>query len=104
MTKAPDIDPEGYLVNPAEWTEKIAEKFAAEEGITLTDQHWAVIHFMRVYWKDNQVAPDVRWTTKFVTKTMGANRNRLYELFPSEYSQKACRIAGMMRPRAWTTG
>ncbi len=104
MAKAPDIDPEGYLLDPAEWTEEIAEKFAAKEGITLTGEHWAVIHFMREYWQQHQVAPDVRWTTKFVTETLGAGRNRLYELFPYEYKQQACRIAGMKQPRAWTTG
>ncbi len=104
MTTAPDIDPEGYLVNPAEWTEEIAETFAEKEGIKLTDEHWAIIRFMRLYWEENQVAPNVRWVTKFVTKTMGADRNRLYELFPCEYSQQACRIAGMKQPRAWSTG
>ncbi len=104
MAKAPDIDPEGYLLNPAEWTEEIARKFAEKEGVTLTDEHWAVIHFMREYWQEHQIAPDVRRTTKFVTEIMGAGRNRLYELFPYEYAQQACRIAGMKKPRAWTTG
>ena len=104
IRKAPDIDSAGYLVNPAEWTEKIAEEFAEKEGITLTDEHWAIIHFMRDYWEDHQIAPDVRWTTKFVTETMGADRNRLFELFPYGYPQQACRVAGMKRPRAWSTG
>ncbi|MCH7603749.1 MAG: TusE/DsrC/DsvC family sulfur relay protein [Planctomycetes bacterium] len=104
IAKAPDIDPEGYLVDPAEWTEKIAEEIAKKEGITLTEEHWAIIHFMRDYWEEHQIAPDVRWTTKFVTETMGADRNRLFELFPYGYPQQACRVAGMKRPRAWSTG
>ena len=92
MAKAPDIDSAGYLVDPAEWTEEIAETFAEKEGITLTDEHWAVIHFMRDYWKEHQVAPAARWTVRFMTETMGADRNRLYELFPYEYAQQACKI------------
>ena len=48
-TKAPDTDSEGYLLDPTEWTEEIAEKIAEKEGVTLTDEHWAVIHFMREY-------------------------------------------------------
>ena len=104
IKKTPDIDPDGYLVDPAEWTEKIAEMFAEKESITLTDEHWAIIHFMRDYWEEHQIAPDVRWTTKFVTETMGADRNRLFELFPYGYPQQACRVAGMKRPRAWSTG
>ena len=34
----------------------------------------------------------------------GAHRNRLFELFPYGYVQQACKIAGMIRPRAWSTG
>ncbi|WP_231363566.1 TusE/DsrC/DsvC family sulfur relay protein [Thioalkalivibrio sulfidiphilus] len=29
---------------------------------------------------------------------------RLYELFPYGYMQQVCKIAGMRRPRAWSTG
>ncbi len=104
MAQAPDMDSDGYLVDPAEWTEAIAESFAGEEGLTLTGEHWEIIHFMRDYWEERQVAPEARWTIRFVTRTMGAGRNRLYELFPGEYAGQACRIAGMRKPRAWTTG
>jgi len=100
----PVMDDEGYLIDPAEWSEKIAETLAEKEGITLTDEHWAVIQFMRDYWEEHQISPDVRWTTRFVTKTMGADRNRLFELFPYGYPGQACKIAGMKRPRAWSTG
>ncbi|NQU59964.1 MAG: TusE/DsrC/DsvC family sulfur relay protein [Rhodospirillales bacterium] len=98
------MDSEGYLIDPATWSETIAEALAEKEGITLTDEHWAIIQFMRGYWEEHQIAPDVRWTTRFVTKTMGADRNRLFELFPYGYPGQACKIAGMKRPRAWSTG
>jgi tRNA 2-thiouridine synthesizing protein E len=104
MTKAPEIDDDGYLVDPSEWSEQIAISFAEKERITLTDEHWEIIRFMRSYWEEHQVAPDVGWTMKFVKKTMGAPRNRLFELFPYGYPQQACRIAGMKKPRAWSTG
>lgn len=104
VVKEPDIDAEGYLVNPAEWTTKLAQTFAQQEDIALTDEHWAIIRYMREYWEEHQIAPDVRRTTKFVTNTMGADRNRLFELFPYGYPQQACRIAGMMQPRSWSTG
>jgi tRNA 2-thiouridine synthesizing protein E len=104
MPNTPDIDAEGYLVDPADWTEEIARKFAEEEDIVLTDEHWKIIGFMRDYWEKNQIAPDARWTNRFVTKTMGAGRKRLVELFPYGYPQQSCRIAGMKQPRAWSTG
>ena len=47
MLNALDINADGYLVDPSEWTEQIAREFAQEECITLTDEHWAIIRFMR---------------------------------------------------------
>jgi tRNA 2-thiouridine synthesizing protein E len=38
-------------------------------------------------------------------KGMGkAGRNDLFVLFPYGYVKQACKIAGMRRPRAWSTG
>jgi len=31
-------------------------------------------------------------------------RKRLFELFPYGYVRQACKVAGMRRPRAWSTG
>jgi tRNA 2-thiouridine synthesizing protein E len=33
-----------------------------------------------------------------------AGRNDLFLLFPYGYVKQACKIAGMRRPRAWSTG
>lgn len=104
MTKTPEIGPEGFLMDPAEWTEEIAEMFANKERIALTEEHWAIIRFMRDYWEQHHVAPDVSYAVKFVKKEMGGNRNLLFELFPYGYPQQACKIAGMRKPRAWSTG
>jgi TusE/DsrC/DsvC family sulfur relay protein len=101
----PEIDEEGYLVEPAEWTEEIAHRFAEQEGIQLTDDHWEAIRFMRDYYAEHQVAPDVRHVMKHLTTRPGnESRNRIFELFPYGYVKQACKIAGMKRPRAWSTG
>ena len=31
-------------------------------------------------------------------------KNKSFELFPYGYVKQACKIAGMKRPRAWSTG
>ena len=98
------IDAEGYLIDPADWSEDLARRFAAAEGIALTDEHWLAIRFMRDWLEQHQVAPDARHVMKHLTQTTGAGRNRLFELFPYGYVQQACKIAGMKRPRAWSTG
>ncbi len=101
----PDIDEEGYLVNPEQWSEDIAREFAGREHIELTDVHWAAIRFMREYYVEHQVAPDVRHVMKHLAQQLGnTSRNLIFELFPYGYVKQACKIAGMKRPRAWSTG
>ena len=101
----PDIDDEGYLVDPLTWTEEIASEFASQEDIQLTADHWDAINFMRKWYIESQVAPDVRHVTKHLAERLGpGSRNIIFELFPYGYVKQACRIAGMKRPRGWSTG
>ncbi len=99
-----NVDPEGYLFEPEDWTEEVAEEFAKQEDIALVDEHWLAIRFMRQYYNDRRVAPDVRHVMKHLKNESGAGRNRIFELFPYGYVKQACKIAGMKRPRKWSTG
>jgi len=94
---------EGYLLDPTVWTEAIAEQLAEGEGLVLTDEHWVVIRFVRTWFDTHRVAPSGRDVTAFM-KSQGASRNRLFELFPYGYVQQTCKIAGMIKPRSWSTG
>lgn len=100
--------PEGYLLDPASWDEQIALALAAEEALTLHDESWQVLHFMRDYWQEHQVAPDVRHVIGFLAGVQGidkkAAKEKLFQMFPYGYVKQACKIAGMMRPLAWSTG
>ncbi len=98
-------DEEGYLVDPVDWSEAWAERTAAEQGIALADDHWFVIRFTREMQLEHQVTPDARHVMRHLEKRYpGQGRKRLFELFPYGYVAQACRIAGMKRPRAWSTG
>ena len=101
----PTVDDEGYLIEPETWNEEVAKTFASEENIQLTEDHWDAINFMRQYYTEHQIAPDVRHVMKHLAKRLGNDsRNRIFELFPYGYVKQACKIAGMKRPRAWSTG
>jgi tRNA 2-thiouridine synthesizing protein E len=105
MVQMPETDAEGYLTDPADWSEAVAEEFARQENIRLTETHWDVIRFMRDYLEEHQVAADARFVIKHLSDQHGkAARNMLFELFPYGYVKQACKIAGMRRPRAWSTG
>lgn len=100
-------DPEGYLLDPADWNEAVAEELARREGITLGADHWKVIGFMRDFYAEHRIAPGVRFTIKYIATELGKGRSAnpyLLELFPYGYVTQACKIAGMRRPRAWSTG
>ena len=101
------VDDEGYLVEPSDWNEQVAEELARHESIVLSDEHWAVIRFMRAYHEQHQIAPDARHVMKHLAEYKGAGkagRNDLFVLFPYGYVKQACKVAGMRRPRAWSTG
>jgi tRNA 2-thiouridine synthesizing protein E len=105
--KAIPVDDEGYLLDPAEWDDRVAGEFASREGIELSEAHWAVIRYMREYYDNHQIIPDARHVIKFLAGYLGGagtGRNDLFALFPYGYVKQACRIAGMRRPRAWSTG
>jgi tRNA 2-thiouridine synthesizing protein E len=101
-------DNEGYLIEPDDWNETIATELAAEENIQLTDQHWLAIRFMRDYYAQHKIAPDVRHLIKHLESVLDGEkkelRNLVFSLFPYGYVKQACKISGMKRPRAWSTG
>ncbi|MBN8763805.1 MAG: sulfite reductase subunit gamma [Thiobacillus sp. 63-78] len=101
----PTLDDEGYLIEPGDWNEAVAERLAHAEDVKLTDDHWDVIRFMRDFYEEHQIAPDARYVIKHLSSRMGADaRNALYTMFAYGYVKQACKIAGMKRPRAWSTG
>ncbi|MHB8392180.1 MAG: TusE/DsrC/DsvC family sulfur relay protein [Acidobacteriaceae bacterium] len=100
-------DDDGYLVDPSDWNEEVAEAFALETGLSFTDEHRRIIGFMRRYLEEHGIAPDARFVVKYLANDMGlgpAARNELFRLFPYGYMQQACKIAGLRRPRTWSTG
>ena len=96
-----ETDEEGYLVNLAEWNEEVGGYLAQTENVTMTDQHWEVINFLRDYYNEYQIAPAVRVLTKAIGKQLGedkGNSKYLYELFPYGPAKQACKIAGLPKP------
>ena len=100
-------DAEGYLVDPVDWDDNVALLLAQQEEIELGEEHWKIFRFMRKYYDEHQIAADARFVKRLVADELGYGKNagsRLSELFPYGYVKQACKIAGMKRPRAWSTG
>ncbi|MDD3567906.1 MAG: TusE/DsrC/DsvC family sulfur relay protein [Bacteroidales bacterium] len=87
------VDGEGYLENPAEWTKEIAQEIAAEIGITLTDKHFEVIDYLR-----KQHAAGAQLSIRKVGKSGIVDIKGLYELFPGGPLKFSTKIAGIPKP------
>lgn len=96
-----DLDEQGYLVDWQDWTEDLAGRFADADGITLTDEHWAVLRLLRDYYGEFGIAPPMRALLKLARERLGddwSDSRRLYQLFPDGPAKQACRYAGLPKP------
>lgn len=91
-----EVNEEGFMVRPAEWSRDTAVLLARiGEGIeAMTPDHWKVVEFIRAYYLDQGRAPAVR---KMCQET-GFSLKRIFELFPSGPARGACRVAGVPKP------
>jgi tRNA 2-thiouridine synthesizing protein E len=102
------VDTEGYLIDPENWNEPLAEILAKEEKIELNEESWVILRFIRDYYAEHRIIPDIRHVVKYFSEHLKCDKhtakNRLFELFPYGYVKQTCKSAGMKRPRAWSTG
>jgi tRNA 2-thiouridine synthesizing protein E len=96
-------DTEGYLLDRAQWSEAFAQALAREEGLVLTPAHWEVIRFLRAYYDEHGVQPQVRVMIRHFTERWGPGRGHnhaLHALFPVGGPQKqGNRLAGLLRTK-----
>jgi tRNA 2-thiouridine synthesizing protein E len=96
-------DSEGYLVDPAEWSEGFAKALAVREDLVLTAEHWEVIRYLREYYAHHGSQASVRDMIRHFRNVWGAERgsNRcLHRLFPRGGPQKqGNRLAGLLRTK-----
>ena len=93
--KPVNVNDDGYMTNPGEWTKEIAVELAKEEGIAeLSAAHWNIIDFCRKNAATTGKAPTLRQ----ITSGAGATTKDLFTLFPKGPAKKVARIAGLGKP------
>jgi len=91
-----DVDAEGFLTDPEQWNEQIAQAIAAENGVPeLTERHWLVVTFMRERYLAKGTAPSIR----ALGKESGVPIKELYRLFPKGPAKLAAKIGGIPKPK-----
>jgi tRNA 2-thiouridine synthesizing protein E len=89
----------GFLESPDDWDRAVAEVIAAAEGLTLTQDHWDVIEYLRdEYFNHNAELPNNRTILKAMQDHWSdrkVDNKTLFDLFPGNPSKQAGKIAGL---------
>ena len=89
------VNEEGFMLNPNEWSKEIAVEIAKEEGIAeLNADHWKVIEFCRKNASETGKAP----TLRTITNGAGVPTKEMLTLFPKGPAKKVARISGLGKP------
>jgi TusE/DsrC/DsvC family sulfur relay protein len=88
------VNDEGFLTDPSEWTERLAESLARQIGIELTDEHWKAIRFLREdFAREGETA-----TLRRISVVGGIPTKSLFALFPQKPAKKLAYVAGLPKP------
>jgi tRNA 2-thiouridine synthesizing protein E len=91
------FDADGFLADPSQWSEELAEQLAREVGIrSLEETHWRVIRFIREYYLQNGRAP----LHRELKKGSGMTLMEIEGLFPGGIKMGARLLAGLPNPKS----
>lgn len=100
-TTLPPVDKDGFLSDLNDWDFDVAAVLAQQEGISLTDAHWEILHALREFHQAFELSPAMRPLTKYLKQTLGPDKATsiyLLQLFPGSPAKIAAKIAGLPRP------
>ena len=89
------VNEEGFLTEYDEWSEEIAAELAKNIDVEMTDEHWALIKWLREDYKEKGETA----TTRRVQTAGGVPTKRQFELFPKKPAKKMAYIAGVPKPK-----
>ena len=89
-----NVNEEGFLTDPTEWTEELAAELANQIGITLTEEHWKVLRFLRQDFAEKGETA----TLRRVSTQGGVPIKQLFGLFPQKPAKKMAYVAGLPKP------
>ena len=95
-------DKEGFLLNRYQWSESLAYELARREGVELSSMHWTLMHYLREYYEDYDIAPPMRIMIKVMTLEFGkeaVNSRVLHQMFPGGPAKQGSRFSGLPKPK-----
>lgn len=95
-------DVQGFLKKRLTWTSDLGFYMASLDSVTLTEEHWEVIHYFREYYEDYNIPPPMRMVIRVFKKRFGeenANSRYLLQLFPEGATKAASKFGGLPKPK-----
>ncbi|NMW88197.1 TusE/DsrC/DsvC family sulfur relay protein [Mobiluncus curtisii] len=89
-----DVDAEGFMTNPCQWTRAVGTDLARAINLEMTPRHWEVIEFARQSFVKYHVSPSLRRMEMAGHFPIA----ELFELFPSKPNKLICYVAGIPKP------
>jgi TusE/DsrC/DsvC family sulfur relay protein len=88
-----EVNEEGYLKNPLQWTPDLAHEIAREANIALSDKHFKVLNWLRA-----KQAEGVALSIRKVGNSGLVDIKEFYQLFPGGPLKISSKIAGIPKP------
>jgi len=108
--KTIETDEEGYLINPDDWDENIAEALikqheaAGHKQVTETD--WRLINYFREYYENHMKHPSMNHLLQERAKLHNEHfedektyKKFLFDLFPHGPVRMLCKLSGLPNPK-----
>ena len=93
-----ETDDQGYLLEP-DFSDEVVRVIAAAEGLTLNEDHWKVVGYLRDEYREQGHTPNFRHMLKGLEALLpGCDSKALYELFPVGPAKQGAKVAGLPQP------
>lgn len=93
----PAVDGDGFLINRDDWSETVMHELAAQDGMTLTEDHVRYILKARQMYEEDGTVPPIRIFAKAVG-IQDRSAKELYALFETGPMKRICKWGGLPKP------
>lgn len=90
-----EVNEEGFLTRPDQWSEDLGTELARLIGVDLTDEHWRLVRFLR----DDYATQGETATLRRVSLQTGVPVKALFTLFPGKPAKKMAYVSGLPKPK-----
>jgi len=89
--RAIPLDHNGFILNFKDWDDQFTRYYAANKNLSLGEEHWVIIHYIRKYFSLMGVAPMV----KLIQRELGISPQKIGQLFNLTDIKDVCKLAGL---------